>query len=35
MALSFYPRLKRSTQVTENHVILVFEKCWKGGIRWL
>lgn len=26
MALSFYPRLKCSTEVSERHVMLIFEK---------
>lgn len=32
MALSFYPRLESSTEVTEKHGILIFEKMPGGKI---
>lgn len=33
MALSFYPRLKLSTQVSERHAMLIFEKIPGGKFR--
>lgn len=32
MALSFYPRLEASTEVTKKHAILIFEKMPGGKI---
>ena len=33
MALSFYPRLKHSTKVSERHAMLIFEKIPGGKFR--
>ena len=33
MALSFYPRLKLSTQVSERHAMLIFEKILGGNFK--
>lgn len=33
MALSFYPRLKCSTEVSERHVMLIFEKIPGGNLE--